>query len=155
MFENGLSAKQIKSKNLTDTPTSTDIQKQAALNFAQRHLNQLLTVIPDTDFTKKIIDYSANGQYDVNDEIGANDLSQLFNFAYDRTEGAILSKVDLSNIDINVNDLKPSESGDYDNALNQYEIKPLSTYSGYGATYGLAEIIPGYKLHLRITGKDV
>jgi hypothetical protein len=131
------------------------MQKQAALNFAQNRLNKLLTTIPNSDFATLVKDYSATGKYDIGSEIDDNDLSKLFNFAYDRTEGATLSRVNLSDINIDVNNLQPGADGTYSSKLNQYEVKPLSTYSSYGATYGLAEIIPGYKLHMKIIGKDV
>jgi hypothetical protein len=153
MIAQGLSAAQILNKNTI--PNAIDIQKAAALNFVNNRLNNLITTIPDSTFTSLIKNYSSTGKYDVNDEIADVDLSKIFNFAYDRTEGAILSRVDLSQIDININDLKPSDDGQYNDAINQYEVKPLTTYSSYGGTYGLAEVIPGYKLHAKIIGKDV
>jgi hypothetical protein len=145
---------QIKGQN--NGPTEADFQKQAALSFAQGRLHDLLNVAEDTSaFVKMIKDYSPTGTYDINQEIKAEDFSKLFTYDYDRTEGAILSRVNLNDININIDNLQAGNNGDYDARVNQFEKKALSTYSSYGATYGLAEILPGYQLHAKIIGKDV
>jgi hypothetical protein len=154
IVQQNLTLNQIKRKN--NTSTTVDFRKETALSFIQGRLQSLLIpILEKSSFINLIKNYSSTGKYDVGNEIEANDLGKLFNFSYDRTEGAILSRVNLNDVNIDVNNLQAGKDGNYNPNINQFEIKPLSTYSSYAATYGLAEVIPGYQLHVKIIGKDV
>jgi hypothetical protein len=131
---------------------------ELGLSFIQKKLNDYLIVNKDSDFAKDIVDYSNTGKkYDVGQEILDKDLSSLFKFNYDKTQGAIISddNVNLDDIDVNVDQLKATDDDTYDSENILTETKSFSEYDGYGGTYGLAEFMPGFKLHAKIINKDV
>jgi hypothetical protein len=131
---------------------------ELGLSFIQKKLGDFLIANTESDFAKNIVDYSNTGKkYDVGQEILDKDLSSLFKFNYDKTQGAIIDddNVNLHDIGVNVDQLKATDNDTYDDENILTETKSFSEYDGYGGTYGLAEFMPGFKLHAKIIGKDV
>ena len=83
--------------------------------------------------------------------LDANDLQYLFNYRYD-TQPNYDYEHYLDNTD---REYIPN-SEDYDSALldQLYCKKEFSTYTSGTNNYGLAEILPGYVLHVKVIGMD-
>jgi antitoxin component YwqK of YwqJK toxin-antitoxin module len=130
---------------------------QLGLTYIQNKLNDFLLVNTESDFVKSMKDYSNTGKYDVGNEIVDKDLGTLFKFGYDKTQGAIISddSVNLNDVGINIDNLQATDSTEYDQGNMLFETKDFTNYNGYGGTYGMAEFMPGFKLHVKIINKDV
>ncbi len=118
------------------------------LSYASTSFCDTLTVNQGFDALKLLADYSDNGQgLTVSDTpLSDEQITKLFNFKYDLTEGCDFS-------DYRVWDIDPStEGGDIPSTVVEKlsVTKPLDTFSGYSANFGKNEIYPGYKLNVKI-----
>ena len=96
-------------------------------------------------------DYNSNNiGYSKGSSIKPEDMSKFFDFTYSKVQGC-----DYAN-EFFLDDIEPTESGEYnkDTLSNIYEVKSLDTFDSAYATYGLAEILPGFTLNARIKDLD-
>jgi hypothetical protein len=133
-----------------------DIAKQAqlkaVLTYAENILNEKLTTKDDGIFVGFMKDYTANGKYDVGSEVDENDLQYLFDYQYDKTVGADFSEYlldDIPAIDATL--------GQYDqDVLSRITVnQSFTSLEDAASSYGIADVLPGYQLHVKIDGKNV
>jgi hypothetical protein len=133
-----------------------DIAKQAqlkaVLSYTESILNDKLTTKSEGTFVGFMKDYAADGKYDVGSEVDENDLQYLFDYQYDKTVGADFSEYsldDIPTIDVTL--------GQYDqDVLGRITInQPFTNLEDAASSYGIADILPGYQVHVKIDGKDV
>jgi hypothetical protein len=113
-----------------------------------KNLEQNSDLTVQAAFLKNVINYTKTGSLKAGDEIPTNFVGNLCTYNYNRCYGAPLDefKEDISDV--------TATAGTHSTEANNLIKLNFIGYNGDGSTFGMAEILPGYTVHLKIDSMD-
>ncbi|GMO15308.1 MAG: hypothetical protein Ta2E_06140 [Mycoplasmoidaceae bacterium] len=128
---------------------SANAELSVALQYAESKLNDTLVVANPNLLLDKLSIYSSTGIYDKGSELSDSDIGDIFTYDYDLTQGSVLSRPTCDYLNAT------SDTDVFNVNLKMSITRPLTSYtSANSATFGVSEILPGYKLHVKLADID-
>jgi hypothetical protein len=156
-LDTNINVKPVLNKSLNEIEEENEQQKkQAILTTLETYIGDRLTANSSFDISSILQPYGKIiGGLKVGDKVPKEEASQMFEYKYDATKGALLTAPNFDYRNATPQILKDGESIEYDSRFDFMKKKALTGYNTDDANLDALEIEPGYFIECKIYDFDV